>query len=213
MSEIYLMNRDCLSFMKTIPDQVVDSVISDPPYGVNAAIWDQCMPEQEVLTECLRVSKGPVIWFGAPQKLNRFFEYSPQPERILIWAPAFQTTKAKSKGIVYRYHIIACWKLPEMPARRIWDVHNDSVETDRRFQHIAMKPLSLMARLVETFGGQLVFDPYMGSGTTGVACKKLGRDFIGTDNDQEYYEIAVQRIFEGNEPEFPKYFPWENKND
>ena len=65
-----------------------------------------------------------------------------------------------------------------------------------RPEHPCPKPLPLMRRLVELFTdpGDVVLDPFMGSGTTGVACKELGRDFIGIELDAEYYRIAKARI-------------------
>ena len=209
MSEIYLKQGDCLPLLKEMPTGEVTAVISDPPYGLGIADWDKAMPEQVILDECLRISRGPVLWFGASQKIGEFYKYDPEPERVLIWAPAYQPTKAKSKGIVYRYHIIACWSLPEMPGRRIWDVHNDATERSREWNHPASKPVSLMARLVETFGGQIVLDPYMGSGSTGVACAALGRDFIGYEAAPEYFRMAKDRIFKDKQAKLFSEMPWE----
>jgi hypothetical protein len=64
-------------------------------------------------------------------------------------------------------------------------------------RHPTVKPLSLMvylARLTQTPTGGVVLDPFMGSGTTGMACKKVGRDFIGIELDEHYFEIAEKRI-------------------
>ena len=64
-------------------------------------------------------------------------------------------------------------------------------------RHPTVKPLSLMvylARLSATPTGGLVLDPFMGSGTTGMACKKVGREFIGIELDEGYFEIAKRRI-------------------
>ena len=63
-------------------------------------------------------------------------------------------------------------------------------------QHPHQKPTPLMVRLVEAAGGQSVLDPFMGSGSTGVACAKLGRKFIGIELDSEYFDIACKRIEE-----------------
>ena len=63
--------------------------------------------------------------------------------------------------------------------------------------HATVKPVSLMEHLcilTKTPTGGIVLDPFMGSGTTGVACVKTGRDFIGIDNDEHYFEIATKRI-------------------
>ena len=70
--------------------------------------------------------------------------------------------------------------------------------------HPTVKPLSLMtylARLTATPTGGIVLDPFMGSGTTGMACKKTGRDFIGIELDEHYFEIAEKRIASVNQVE------------
>ena len=67
---------------------------------------------------------------------------------------------------------------------------------DREGTHPTEKPVSLMAELVDLFTdkGQSVLDPFMGSGTTGVACAKLGRPFVGIEIDPTYFDIALRRI-------------------
>lgn len=62
--------------------------------------------------------------------------------------------------------------------------------------HDTEKPVDLMSILIENSSniGEVILDPFMGSGSTGVACKKLGRDFIGIELDEKYYEIAKERI-------------------
>ena len=72
-----------------------------------------------------------------------------------------------------------------------------SIKAKQQNTHPTVKPLSLMvylARLTSTPTGGVVLDPFMGSGTTGMACKKVGRDFIGIELDPHYYEIAEKRI-------------------
>ena len=69
---------------------------------------------------------------------------------------------------------------------------------DRHGGHPTEKPVSLMAELVQLFTdpGQTVLDPFMGSGTTGVACARAGRCFTGIERDERYFDIAVSRIRE-----------------
>jgi site-specific DNA-methyltransferase (adenine-specific) len=68
--------------------------------------------------------------------------------------------------------------------------------------HPTVKPLKLMeylCTLTKTPTGGIVLDPFMGSGTTGIACKNTGRDFIGIELDREYFEIAKHRIYDTKE--------------
>ena len=83
-------------------------------------------------------------------------------------------------------------KLPEMRVPSSWQKFN----TDTSGLHPTIKPLELMEYLVRTYTneGETVLDNCMGSGTTGVACKKTGRHFIGIEKDEKYFEIAVSRV-------------------
>jgi len=152
MSEVKLLLGDCLELMKGIPDNSIDAVITDPPYGVNYADWDSDIP-------------------------------------------SFTLSHTMSDGIAYRYHPIFLWNIPKQKDKVInWDVLNDNTECGNWWKHPATKPVSIMSRLVMAFGGDTILDPFMGSGTTGVACVQTGRNFIGMEIDQKYYDIAEKRI-------------------
>jgi hypothetical protein len=182
---------DCLDVLPTLGK--VDAVITDPPYGLKIAGWDSDMPPQEVLSLCLDVARGPVMWFGSASRILDFASYTPRPDRILIWAPAFSLSRAGKDGYTYRYHPIALWRPVEQTAMR-WDVIKTNCEGHHWWNHPATKPEALMMSLVTASGGQSILDPFMGSGTTGVACAKLGRNFIGIELDSGYFDIAVKRI-------------------
>ena len=70
--------------------------------------------------------------------------------------------------------------------------------------HPTQKPISLMEYLVKTYSDEsdTILDPCMGSGTTGVACKKTNRKFIGIEQEKEYHDIAKKRISETNEKNY-----------
>ena len=90
------------------------------------------------------------------------------------------------------------WKM-EMTKRLNDNYYPQSIVTfsnAKRGTHPTEKPKKLFAYLLQTYSdkGDTILDPFMGSGTTGVACKELGRDFIGIEINEEYYDIAVNRI-------------------
>ncbi len=64
---------------------------------------------------------------------------------------------------------------------------------NRSFCHPSQKPIEVMAWCIPS-ACQSVFDPYMGSGTTGVACARLGKSFIGVEIEPEYFDVACERI-------------------
>jgi len=71
-------------------------------------------------------------------------------------------------------------------------------------QHPSEKPISLMETLIRnsTQEGETVLDPFMGGGSTGLACANLNRNFIGFEIDEEYYQVATERINLNNSPIF-----------
>jgi len=195
--EVKIICGDCLEILPTLAAGSVDAVITDPPYGVDYETWDAAIPPQAFLDDCLRVASGPVVMFGAASNIFDFAQYDPQPDRVLIWAPAFTLSHTMKDSIAYRYHPIYIWR-PEKPEGKAfsWDVFKDNTECGNWWKHRATKPLSLMMKLVAGWGGRSVIDPFMGSGTTGVACAKTGRNFIGIDIDPHYCKITRQRIAE-----------------
>jgi DNA modification methylase len=83
------------------------------------------------------------------------------------------------------------WTSEDFPIR-VYDCHR----SDTNREHPTQKPLSLMKWCVDKFTdpGNTILDPFMGSGTTGVACVQLGRNFIGIEKEPKYFEIASRRI-------------------
>jgi len=190
---VTLHNGDCLEYMKSLQTGSIDAVISDPPYGVGIADWDGDMPPQDFLDECLRVARGCIVWFGAASMILEFSRYAPRPERMLIWSPKFTLSKVAKDGFAYRYHPIALWRVEKQDVIA-WDVLDDMTEGGNWWKHPATKPVSLMRKLVSAFSQESVLDPFMGSGTTGVAALQLGRSFIGCEIDPKYFAVAEKRI-------------------
>jgi site-specific DNA-methyltransferase (adenine-specific) len=81
--------------------------------------------------------------------------------------------------------------------------HSQEAHISKDIKHDTVKPLGLIQKLTETSTryGSTVLDPFMGSGTTGIACKNLGRRFIGIEIDAGYYDIAYQRIHQEPQPQ------------
>lgn len=190
-----LYHGDCREILPTLPK--VDSVITDPPYGLGAK------------------------WSGSGSKTNKKWRFS--ASEIMAWdmeAPVWVPELATFADEV----IIWGGNYFPMPPNRCWLVwdkkQNDSFtsgqcelawtnldKTIRTFrfaqcelanegkkEHPTQKPLALMEWCFKWVSGQLVLDPFMGSGTTGVACINLGRSFIGIERERKYFDIACERI-------------------
>ena len=187
---------DALDLLRALPDASVDSVISDPPYGAQIAAWDMDIPPQAILTECLRVSRGPVVWFGGrvTSDIAKVMDYEPIPVRILIWHVTFSTIAFAASGMFYRWHPIYCWRLPEQRVIARDIIEFPQTGKDNWWHHPGTKPLALMDLLVRAFGGDLILDPFAGSGTTLLAAKRLKRHYIGGDISAEYVAIAQSRL-------------------
>lgn len=192
---------DCLPFMRSLPDKCVDLVLTDPPYGINAnknpvrgkhganvvegGDWDKTRPSAEIFKEILRISKSHIIWGG-----NYFADLLPASMCWLCW----------DKGA--REFSLADGELAHTSfnkAMRIFTYYRAAANQDGKV-HPTQKPGALMRWCLndiakeENGGGQIVFDPFMGSGTTAVACERLGRKWFGCELEPKYVDIANKRI-------------------
>jgi len=183
---------DCLEILPTLGK--VDAVVTDPPYGVNVAGWDKEIPAQAFLDAMLIASDGPVVWFGAASKMLDYSAYTPRPERILIWHVTFSLAGTAKGGAFYRYHPIFVWRHPKKQTAIDRDFFESATDGHNWWDHPGTKPVSIMEKCAEFSGGDLILDPFMGSGTTGVACANLGRKFIGIEIEPKYFDIACRRI-------------------
>ena len=189
-----LLLGDCLEILPTLGK--VDAVVTDPPYGLgdwnnrgtNAARpfdsdktqeWDKPISQQHI--DIIRdSSKYQIIWGG-----NYFLDLLPRTKQMFVW----------NKGI-RGMHFNDCeiaWCSQFREASRMFDYSPSSSE---KKQHPTQKPLALMRWCVARLpiDSNVILDPFMGSGTTGVACVKLGRKFIGIEIDEGYFDIACERI-------------------
>jgi len=193
MIELHL--GDCLEILKSMPDKSVDAVITDPPYGI-ADVWkggSSCgwgvaslatpdrnawdiKPSKEVFDNILRIGKFITIWGG------NYFEL-PVSRGWLVWTKPERNFSLSEAELA--------WTSKDMPMR-VYDCHR----SDSGREHPTQKPVSLMKWVIinHTSEGDTILDPFMGSGTTGVACVQTGRNFIGIEIDPGYFNIAKRRI-------------------
>ena len=198
-SKLYL--GDCLDIMRGMPDKSVDAVITDPPYGIadvwkggashgwgvarlatpQRNEWDK-KPHQDIFDEILRVAGVAVIWGG------NYFDL-PTSRGWLVW-------NKPERGFTLSEAELA-WTSADFPIR-VFDCHR----SDTGREHPTQKPLSLMKWCLEVMKikqNATILDPFMGSGTTGVACAQTGRNFIGIEIDPGYFEIAQRRIHDAEQ--------------
>jgi DNA modification methylase len=185
---------DCREILPTLPK--VDAVVTDPPYGINHARdrnsqkdgwkdypcsgWDKERPPRGAFDAMLQVSKSQIIWGG-----NYFTDYLAPTMQWLVW----------DKG-QRNFSLADCefaWS-SQMRASRIFEMSRSKALQDGK-QHATQKPIALMEWCIGHLAkAETILDPFMGSGTTGVACANLGRKFIGIEIEQKYFDIACERI-------------------
>lgn len=191
-----LILGDCLEVMPTLGR--VDAVVTDPPYGIDygnaggfsadhgwasrkgAAEWDKERPAPEVFSAILGLSKEQIIWGG-----NYFSDLLPPSMRWLAWDKGQRDFSLADMELAWT---------SQQKAVRVFTYPRGKAVQDGK-QHPTQKPVALMEWCLGFLpDARTILDPFMGSGTTGVACVKTGRKFIGIELDEGYFEIAVRRI-------------------
>lgn len=178
---------DCLELMPTLQ---ADSVITDPPYGLGFDTWDSVVPDW--LPSARKLSET-VVFTTAPLTV---WDY-PRPDWLAVCARPGQTSRTKQGGFNHWTPVMIYGAKFSKDMRYLPPVANLSArEYPPGFAHPCPKPIELMRWLVEESSdpGDTVMDPFMGSGTTGVACAGLGRKFVGIEINPIYFEVACDRI-------------------
>lgn len=204
-----LYQGDCLEVMPTLG--AVDAVVTDPPYG-NKHCGDSTRFSGGNVRRGNKSNHGPIIGNGEPFDPTPFLVGSAQifwganyfPDRLqagslLVWSkrrPAAYGTFlsdgevawfSRGTGVYLFQHIFAG---SSVALERGADPYAPSA-------HPFQKPVAVMEWCLEKVpDASIVCDPFMGSGTTGVACAKMGRKFIGIELDPDYFDIACERIRE-----------------
>ena len=244
MSEVKLLKGDCLDLMSNIPDESIDMVLADLPYGSTKNKWDSQIPLDQLWEGYKRIIKprGCIALFaqvpfaqilGASNlemlkyewiwekpmstgRLNCNFAPMKAHENILIFSKSAACyVKDKSRAMKY---------FPQMTEgspyivkyrgnstnydmkwqRQITTINNGTryprdvqkFTHDKDKYHPTQKPVALLEYLIKTYTeeGDTVLDNVMGSGSTGVAAVNTGRNFIGIELDENYFNIAKERI-------------------
>lgn len=197
---------DCLDFMREMPDKSVDLVLTDPPYGIGMDggkiggdklgtakdykknDWDNDIPEKAVFDEILRISKNQIIFGG-----NYFVEY-------LFNSPCWIVWDKQNSGNFADCEL--AWTSFGTAVRMFKFMWNGMLQGDMKNKtqriHPTQKPAQLFQWVLENYSkpGQLIFDPFSGSGTTAIACHTLKRRFICIEKDVDYHAASVERLKE-----------------
>jgi DNA modification methylase len=238
MNEI--RHGDCLELLPTIPDQSINCIMVDLPYGTTYAAWDSVIPLDKLWVEWKRllVPGGAIVltasqpftsalvmsnpkWFRCEwiwDKVNaaNFANANKQPlkshESVLVFGER-QTTYNPQKVVGEKNHVqgkSAAKNISELRllSERVADDLSGmkfpkSIQTFPKHSsqcglHPTQKPVELMRYLIRTYTnpGEVVLDHCCGSGSTLVAAKQEGRNYIGIESHAPYFEIAKRRLEE-----------------
>ena len=204
MSDVQLYLGDCLDVLRTLPDGSVDAVVTDPPYG--------CDNDCDYTRFSGGLSESTCFHLGIHGD-NQPFDPIPWPTfpKVILWGYQFYADKLpqgtvlvwlKKRDSQLGTFLSDCelaWQKGGKGVylrRHIWHGFDRETERGQKTLHPSQKPVALMRWCIErvTQPGQTILDPFMGSGTTGVACVQTGRKFIGCEISPEYYAIAEKRI-------------------
>lgn len=237
---IKLLQGDCLELMKDIPDDSVDMILCDLPYGTTACKWDAIIPFEPLWEQYKRVIKmgGAIVLFSRQPFTSLLIQSNLKWWRYeLIWQKDKGTDfgRANHKPLNAHENIEIFYnkqptynKQMQKGAPYIKKNYRNNNKDDLNFTcdnsgiwinkgertpisvlkfardnihkgknlHPTQKPVKLLEWLIKSYTneGETVLDNCMGSGSTGVACVNTNRNFIGIELDEEYFNIAKERI-------------------
>jgi len=218
MSTFTLHEKDCMDGLPTIPAASVDLVVTDPPYilaagstlhqtgktgtwadMMNAAYWYSAWYQQ-----VWRILKPTgsfwtfCNWRTLPVIQKAAFDARIGIQSVLVWDKKW-IGPGGNQALRPRYENVAllCKENFTINDRSIPDIWEQLWSANKPTGHPAEKPVDLISRIIqacELKEGSIVLDPFMGSGTSGVSSMECGFDFIGIEQDQQWFSIAETRI-------------------
>ena len=193
---VVLFNADCLDVLPQLPAGCVDAVVTDPPYGIGEhggkcrtrsrpqyakhenLGWDKSRPSPKVFRAILDLGVPSAIWGG-----NYFADLLPPTMGWLYWR--------KRMGGDFSDGELA-WTSERRALKEFEKCPKGMNKT-----HPCEKPVSLIAwtmTRIRAKDASTILDPFLGSGTTAVACVKTGRKCIGIEKERRYFDAAVERV-------------------
>jgi len=202
---VQLYHGDCLELLKTLDTSVIDAVVTDPPYGMahpcNYATRKRgalapCNDWSDVYGDDKPFDPAPLLALNVPTVLwgaNWFADKLPPSGGWLVWDKERPDTLDQSTCEL-------AWTNCVKGVRRFRHLWNGMMRASEKGEsyHPTQKPAALFRWLLclpwLPGEGSTIFDPYMGSGPTGVACVQTKRNFIGAEIDPKHFNTAQQRI-------------------
>lgn len=219
---IKLYNQDCKLCLDDIIQEYQGRkiiIVSDPPFNIGYKYnsYKDKLKENEYLEFMYQIfSKAPSVIINYPEMLYKIaFKLGQAPTRVVSWVYnsntarqhrdiAFFNVEPDFKQVIQPYKNLNDKRIKERIARGVlggrlydwWNVNQVKNVSKKDTNHHCVMPLKVMENIIGILPEDaLIIDPFMGTGTTGLACKNLNRDFIGIEIDRAYYEYANDKLF------------------
>jgi site-specific DNA-methyltransferase (adenine-specific)/modification methylase len=195
---------DCLDILPNL--EKVNLLLTDPPYGVKMdkgfdgfggfessgkpivrkqyiEEWDSVRPNKEIFDLMLNKSYQAMIFGG-----NFFADLLPPSKHWIVWDKLNTMPTFGDCELVWT-------NIDRKSVKKFTHEYNGLLGKEGTRDHPTQKPVLLMEKCIAHIKEVIsVLDPFMGSGTTGVACANMGKTFIGIEKEQKYFDIACKRI-------------------
>jgi len=216
--DVQLYLGDCLQVMQELGADSVDAVITDPPYGIGFGYESSYIDTPKTygnwIWECMRLAESkcspgsPIFIWQAMLNIRYLHQWFPREWRLFAACKNF--VQIRKIAMQYAFDPVVVWWTPgevwsDASANRDWHIGNTANTLNRKagdaLGHPCARPLNQIKHIVAQWArpGSVVLDCFMGSGTTGVACVKTGRKFIGIEIEPKYFDISVKRISEAQQ--------------
>ena len=223
---MHLFNGDCLEIMQDMPDNSVDYVLTSPPYNIgrsrstkskqkekyeyfmdnNPNYLDWCI---KVIEQLLRITNNYIFWNIQANHINKkdiyklIGHYSEKIQREIIWHKPNGTPSSAQHRLsnVFEYIlIISNNKSVICNPHYLTNVISIPIQSKKNKIHNAVMPQDLSDFIIKNFTKEkeIILDPFMGVGTTGISCVSMNREFIGIELVKEYYELSGHNIQEAS---------------
>lgn len=220
MSNTILINKDAETVFAALKPDERYCIVTDPPFniGYHYNEYNDRMPEEEYYEWIGSIVEyGPSVVIHYPEALYKIaFQIGMFPEKVVSWV--YNSNTAKQHRDIAFFGVKPDFRKVRQPYKnpndkrikeRIangsgggrlydwWNINQVKNVSKKDIGHPCVMPLEVMKNIIGILPEDMtIVDPFMGSGTTGVAAKQLGRNFIGAEINEEYFEIAKRRIKE-----------------
>lgn len=216
---------DCLEVMRQMPDGCADLVVTDPPYGISyvsarpirphsinvpiagddSMIWELWPKIAEELWRIAAPDSACFVFtrWDQSDKLRAVMHHHWQCKNMIVWDKGNHTAGDLEGNFGNAYELIyfGVKGRPLLRGHRAWNIWKYPRVSADKLVHPSEKPIPLIGLAIRRMSdeGNLIFDPFMGSGTTAIAADRLGRRFFGCDISETYVQLALDRLAKDRE--------------